>query len=162
MLLSCGNPFRNLIVSTWDHHSIKHDLVRAHLKQPVTHVRARFTDRKTLVYDQGRCGSIPAASSQYPAPVPLFLTTVQTNWSLWDFGELFCTYCDLKLCWLFSKIAKQFAFLMQYNCNNWCKLQVNTERYWGGIYFIQMECDLNPNNYVSLRRRLIQFFIVNN
>lgn len=110
---SHATPFLNLIVSTWDPHSIKHHLVGVHLKQPVTHVAARFTDRKTLVYDPVRCGSVPAAYSQYPAALLLFLTTAQTNWSLWDFLKLFCTYCDLKLSWLFSKIAKQFAILMQ-------------------------------------------------
>lgn len=95
-LLSHGTPFHNLIVLTWDSHSIKHHPLRAYLKQPVTHVRARFTVGKTLLYDSVRCGSLPSAFSQYPATLLLFLTTAQTNWSLWDFVELFCTFCDLK------------------------------------------------------------------
>lgn len=161
VLLSHGTPYRNLIVSTWDPHSIKHHLVRAHLKQPVTHVRARFTDRKTMVYDPVRCGSMPAAYSQYPAALLLFLTTAQTNWSLWDFVELFCTYCDLKLCRLFSKNCKAISnFSAGYFCNIIVITYANCKSgYWKILkqhILIWQECDLYANwDYMSLRKRHI-------
>lgn len=79
----------NLSVSTYYSHSIK---IIFHLKQTVTHVRTTFTVRKTQDYNLVKCGFVPAAYSPL-----LFLTTAQTNWSLWDFVEHFCTYCDLKL-----------------------------------------------------------------
>lgn len=104
VLLSHGTNFYNLNFSTWDPHSIKHCPVRAYLKQPVTHVSARFTVRKTLVYNQLRCGLMPAAYSPYPAALLLFLNIAQTNWSRWDFVDHFCIYCEIT--WLFSNIAK--------------------------------------------------------
>lgn len=64
----------------------------------------KFTDRKRLVYDQGRCGSIPDAYSQYPAALLLFLCSSPQLRQIGPFGILrsfFFPYCDLKLYWIF-------------------------------------------------------------
>lgn len=89
-----------------------------HSKQPVTHTRARITDRKTQVYDPVRCGWMPAAYSQYPARHALVPFHSSDKLVPLGFWQLFCTYCDLKLCWLFWKNCKAVCiFNAGYFCN---------------------------------------------
>lgn len=154
------DPLCNFIVSTWDPHSIKHHLPRTHLKQPVTHVRGIFTDRKTLVYDPLR----DVAQCQLPTHNILpscscSLPQLRQIGPSGTFEELFCTYCDPKLCWLFLKIAKQLEFSYAgYFCNIIIIIGANCKSgYWktlsqhlfdsAGIWYWNTNC-----NNVSLRK----------